>query len=99
MTNLELARRDSFIATAQIVLLDWAELTVPVEKLNEILTEKYKDEYMDIDYEGAVSMDTCVREGVYDEVSLALIGEPAPCYGDQADIDAYLAKLYAAAAN
>lgn len=88
--------RDNFVASAVLAIEQYTGISLPFEKVDEIVGNKMEYEWGDPNFEYkqvSSSMDTSPREEVMELLALHYIGRNWPCYMDHVDMKGFSTEL------
>ena len=88
------ALRCNFVWSSSLMVKEYAGLNISAEMMNNIIADKFDDEWSKFEYDPkSPYMDTCVRDSIFNEVSLFFLSRKWPTYSDNADINAFVGEL------
>ena len=94
ITYSQQSLRCNFVWASSLMVKEYAGLNISAEMMNNIIVDKFDDEWSKFEYDpNSPYMDTCVRDSIFDEVSLFFLSRKWPTYSDSADINEFVSEL------
>jgi hypothetical protein len=87
--------RENFIGSAALIIEDYCGISLPLEKVSEIIGDKMEDEWNEYEYdEVSPFMDTSPREEVMNIVAEYFLRRSWPTYADRVDMEEWFSSLH-----